>query len=94
MQSIDNFKFALVLVKRFLSSCKSFEYVSGNPFITFWIADKLLIIIDAFALTSSIASGFFFCGIIDELDNTSSPRLIKFIKSDDHKIISSANRDM
>ncbi len=52
-------------------------------------AVKFPISLPEFALTSSAISGFFFCGIIDEVDEYSSGNSTK-LNSEDHRIISSA----
>ena len=60
MTLIDIWRLELLSKTNFLSSCKSLLYDKGSDFMIPSIEDKLLFINEAFALTNSAASGFFF----------------------------------
>ena len=71
------YKLSKLSNKPSLSSCKSLLYDNGNPFKTNKIDISEPIILPDFPLASSAASGFLFCGIIDDPVENLSESLIK-----------------
>ena len=75
-----------------LSSCMSLLYARGKPFMVVKIPIKLPYTRPVLPRISSKASGFFFCGIKDEPEVTSSASEIKLASPELKKIKSSAMR--
>ena len=76
-----------------LSSCMSLLYVSGKACITPWSPARWDTIRGAFARSSSAASGFFFCGMIDDEEAQSSRTSQNPNSSELHSTISAPSRD-
>ncbi len=77
-----------------LSSCISLSYAKGSDFITTKRPIRLPYNLPVLPLISSSASGFLFCGIIDEPVLYSSGSLIKPNSLVAKRISSSAKRDI
>ena len=75
-----------------LSSCRSRLYACGNPFTIPSAAASAPATVDALARTSSIVSGFFFCGMIEEVEQYASSRTTNPTSGEDQSTSSSASR--
>src|SRR5215831_11784788 len=93
MAAIDNMRAEKASMAPSLSSCMSFWYASGNPFITISSASSAPMMRPVLARTSSAASGLRFCGMMEEPVVKRSESEMRPTSGEHQITISSAKRD-